>query len=158
MKYLLIQSSPYFGEAYNTLSMQVMKVLIRNLETRYEILDLSKEIDQKYAKSQIDSCDKYIFFLPEYNGSFPGSLKLLMDQLPIEIWKNKKALLVGYSGGQFGNVRGMSHLTDILNYLKVNVFCDKLSIPNVRVTLDDIEKSHEVLTKLNEYVIRFTEF
>ena len=53
---------------------------------------------------------KFIFLLPEYNGSFPGALKMLIDiSKSNTIWWHKKALLTGLSTGRAGNLRGMEH-------------------------------------------------
>src|SRR6185369_6004058 len=52
----------------------------------------------------------FLFITPEYNGSFPGILKLLFDNSSSHsIWWHKKALLTGISTGRAGNLRGMEH-------------------------------------------------
>jgi NAD(P)H-dependent FMN reductase len=71
---------------------------------------------------------KFIFISPEYNGSFPGILKLFIDCVPPKEWANKRACLVGVSVGRAGNLRGMDHLTGVLNYLKMHVYHNKLPI------------------------------
>lgn len=71
----------------------------------------------------------FIIISPEYNGSFPGILKLLFDNSRShEIWFYKKALLTGVATGRAGNLRGMDHLADVLNYLKITVHPNKLPI------------------------------
>jgi NAD(P)H-dependent FMN reductase len=76
--------------------------------------------------------DKFLFVLPEYNGSFPGSLKTMIDLSDIRrVWWGKKAMLTGVSTGRAGNLRGMDHLTGALNYLKVTVHPNKLPISSV---------------------------
>jgi NAD(P)H-dependent FMN reductase len=81
---------------------------------------------------------KFIFIVPEYNGSFPGSLKLWMDCSDIRnVFWNKKAALVGIADGRNGNIRGLDHLTGVLNYLKINVLHYKVSIPNVGKIIDE---------------------
>lgn len=73
-----------------------------------------------------------VFVTPEYNGSFPGVLKTMIDISDHRtIWQGKKALLVGVSTGRAGNLRGMEHLTGILHYLKVDVHHNKLPISSV---------------------------
>jgi NAD(P)H-dependent FMN reductase len=80
---------------------------------------------------------KFVFVVPEYNGSFPGVLKALMDNSDIRrAWWGKKALLAGVSTGRAGNLRGMEHLTGVLHYLKVSVHHDKLPISSVDQLLD----------------------
>ena len=71
----------------------------------------------------------FIIISPEYNGSFPGVLKMLFDSSRShEMWFHKKALLTGVATGRAGNLRGMDHLADVLNYLKITVHPNKLPI------------------------------
>ena len=83
---------------------------------------------------------KWIIVSPEYNGSYPGALKLLLDALSVrkagETFHGKKIGLVGLSSGRNGNWLGMNHLTAILNYLKMNVYFNKLAITHVDKELD----------------------
>ena len=65
---------------------------------------------------------KFIFIAPEYNGSIPGILKLLIDEAPWKTaWRNKKAMLVGISTGRAGNLRGLDHLASILHHMNMHV-------------------------------------
>jgi NAD(P)H-dependent FMN reductase len=74
----------------------------------------------------------FIIISPEYNGSFPGVLKMLFDNSRShEIWFHKKALLTGVATGRAGNLRGMDHLADVLNYMKITVHPNKLPISAV---------------------------
>ncbi|MBK7434632.1 MAG: NAD(P)H-dependent oxidoreductase [Chitinophagaceae bacterium] len=79
----------------------------------------------------------FIILSPEYNGSFPGVLKMMFDlSRSHEIWFHKKALLTGISSGRAGNLRGMDHLSDILNFVKVTVHPNKLPLSAVNRLLD----------------------
>ena len=82
--------------------------------------------------------DRYIFITPEYNGSFPGVLKMLFDttKLP-SIWWHKKALIVGVSTGRAGNLRGNDHLSAVLNNLKITVHPNQLPISVIDKLLDE---------------------
>jgi chromate reductase len=81
---------------------------------------------------------KFIFISPEYNGSIPGVLKAMFDISDIQkVWWGKKALLTGVSTGRAGNLRGMEHLTGILNYMRVTVHHNKLPISIVNTLLDE---------------------
>ncbi len=79
--------------------------------------------------------EKFVFIIPEYNGTFPGALKLFIDSLSSKdadkSFFEKKAALVGLSAGKFGNWLGLEHFGVVLNYLKVNVFYQKVSISDV---------------------------
>jgi len=77
--------------------------------------------------------EKFIFIMPEYNASFPGILKVMMDNTDIKkVWWHKKALLTGLSDGRAGNLRGIEHMTSILHYLKVNVHYNKLVLSRIK--------------------------
>jgi chromate reductase, NAD(P)H dehydrogenase (quinone) len=81
---------------------------------------------------------QFIFILPEYNGSFPGILKLMFDiTKPADVWHNKKALLTGVASGRAGNLRGMDHLSDVLNHLKITVHPNKLPISTIDKLLNE---------------------
>ena len=93
---------------------------------------------EKIENEIIIPADKYIFISPEYNGSFPGALKLLFDTGKThELWWNKKAMLTGVSTGRAGNLRGMDHLSGILNHIKVTVHPNKLPISSVNEVLNE---------------------
>ncbi|TRX54360.1 NAD(P)H-dependent oxidoreductase [Fulvivirga sp. M361] len=60
---------------------------------------------------------KFVFVVPEYNGSFPGVLKTFIDGLKFPgTFTDKKCALVGVSSGVQGAGLALSHLTDIFNY------------------------------------------
>lgn len=81
----------------------------------------------------VEASDKFVFIVPEYNSSFPGVFKAFLDGLsyPSPLL-NKKCALVGLSDGVMGNALGISHLTDVLNYLGMNVMAQKVRIPMMR--------------------------
>jgi len=91
----------------------------------------------KLINDHITNNSKFIFVVPEYNGSFPGILKVFLDSVPPKEWTDKYACLVGVSLGRAGNLRGMDHLTGILNYLKMHVYHNKLPISTVDKLLDE---------------------
>lgn len=80
---------------------------------------------------------KFVFVMPEYNASFPGILKLMIDNSDVRsCWAYKKAALVGISDGRAGNLRGLEHMTAILNYMKVNVLYNKLILSRIKEEID----------------------
>lgn len=72
----------------------------------------------------------FLIVSPEYNGSFPGVFKLFLDACSIRemkpSFKDKKAALAGVATGRAGNLRGMDHLTGVMNYLGTIVMPNKL--------------------------------
>jgi len=102
-----------------------------------------KDVEKKY----LVPASKFVFVVPEYNGSYPGVLKALMDNSDIEkAWWGKKALLTGVSVGRAGNLRGLEHLTGVLHYLKMTVYHDKLPISVVNRLLDEQGKLSDPAT------------
>ena len=112
-------------------------------------------------KQKLLPAKKIIFIAPEYNGSIPGVLKTMLDLSDYKrTWQWKKALLVGISTGRSGNVRGLDHLTSILNYMKVVVHPNKLPISSVHKLLNDkhaIEDSETVIA-INIQIDEFIKF
>lgn len=102
---------------------------------------------QKLIDNYIEHQQKFIFISPEYNGSFAGVLKVFLDAVPPKIWQDNKACLVGVSAGRAGNLRGLEHLTNILNYLKVNVYHNKLPISLVANLIDVTNKLSDLETQ-----------
>lgn len=103
--------------------------------------------------------DSFIFIVPEYNGSFPGVLKMLFDTgSSHQIWFNKQALITGNSTGRAGNLRGMDHLADILNYVKITVHPNKLPLSTVNKLMDgegrftDPGTINAINTQLDEFL------
>lgn len=126
-----------------------------------ETVDLSSR-NEGYKLMEKDSLipsAKFIFISPEYNGSIPGVLKTLLDLSDYKkVWWGKKALLTGVSTGRSGNVRGMEHLTSILNYMKVVVHPNKLPISSVDKllngghTISDSETIDAINNQLDEFI------
>lgn len=127
-----------------------------------EHLDVSKRnaAIRKLEEDILIPATKFIFISPEYNGSIPGVLKSLIDASDIEKdWWGKKALLVGISTGRAGNLRGMDHLTGILNYVKIVVHPNKLPISVVHKLVNEdgqiIEKGtlNAISQQLDEFIV-----
>ena len=104
--------------------------------------------------------DKFIFIIPEYNGSYPGVLKAMIDNSDIrKVWNFKKALLTGVATGRAGNLRGMDHLSDTLHYMKMNVFYNKLPISVIDKVMDDEGRlNDETIKAVNKQIDEFLIF
>lgn len=123
-------------------------------------LEKSPAFDQ-FQKELLVPAQRMIFILPEYNGSIPGVLKLMIDLSDHRsVWQGKKALLTGISTGRAGNLRGMEHLTGILNYLKVIVHPNKLPISSVDRMMNGQEEitDKDTIEAINNQIKEFIEF
>lgn len=97
----------------------------------------------------VNQTSKFIFVIPEYNGSFPGVLKLFLDCLQFPgSFANKKAALVGISSGVMGSALALSHFTDILNYLSMHVYAVKPRIPRLSANFVNGEVTDKFLSDL----------
>jgi len=108
--------------------------------------------------------EKFIWILPEYNGSFPGVLKLFIDAISVrkrdDTFKLKKSMLIGIATGRSGNIRGMDHLTGILLHLKSVIYPRLLPISKVSELMDnDGRINHEpTLRTLEDHLKGFIAF
>ena len=56
------------------------------------------------------AADGVHFVVPEYNGSFPGAVKLFIDHLPYpEGFDNRPCAFTGLAAGQFAALRAVEH-------------------------------------------------
>jgi NAD(P)H-dependent FMN reductase len=95
-------------------------------------------VDTPEAKAwaeQISSADGLVFLTAEYNRSIPGSLKDAIDYLYAE-WNGKNASIVSY-GWIDGGGNATKHLTDILNWVKVDIVGPQIAIPFTEATFDE---------------------
>ncbi len=123
------------GKESQILSLEGINVL--NRDSHFE------EIENKF----IIPIQHFIFIVPEYNGSFPGILKAFIDTARShDIWYHKKALLTGDSSGRAGNLRGMDHLADILNFLKITVHPNKLPISQINKLMSPLGQIEDKAT------------
>lgn len=114
-----------------------------------ETFNRRSEAFEKLIDEYVRNQNKFIFISPEYNGSYPGILKVFLDSVPPREWLNKNACLVGVSNGRAGNLRGMDHLTGVLNYLKMHVYHNKLPISSIdKMISDSSEFLNEDQTKV----------
>jgi NAD(P)H-dependent FMN reductase len=127
---------------------------LKNLNVLEENSDFSKAEVEFLIPAQ-----KFIFIIPEYNGSFPGVLKAMIDISNVKkAWEHKKALLVGVSTGRAGNLRGMDQITGSLNHMKMIVHYNKLPISTIDKVMDDdgtiTNKStlHAIEVQIDEFI------
>lgn len=124
------------------------------------IYEVDNSVFSDLVEKYIIPADKFVFVIPEYNGSFPGLLKLFVDSVHPKHFAGKKAALLGVSTGRAGNLRGMDHLTDILHYLQVEVMSLKIPFSRVHTILDTHGEivDDETAEIINIQMEKFVEF
>ncbi|HEY8780923.1 MAG TPA: NADPH-dependent FMN reductase [Mucilaginibacter sp.] len=86
----------------------------------------------------ITNTQKFLFIIPEYNGSFPGVLKVFVDACSFpESFYEKKAVLTGLSSGKYGNIRGIDHFTGVCHYMHLHVMSLKVHISEINKEFDE---------------------
>jgi len=100
---------------------------------------------------RLNEGDKIVFVIPEYNNSFPGVLKTFFDGLPYPSpFGGKWAALVGVSTGVQGASLALSHLTDILNYLGMNVLATKPRLAQIASHLSEDTLQNPIYQRILE--------
>jgi len=97
---------------------------------------------------------QFLFIVPEYNGSYPGVLKYFLDTIHPSEWEGKKACLIGIASGRAGNLRGLDHLTAVLNYLKMEVYSQKPSLSSIHKYLKEGKLENDEYRDLIQKQIR----
>ena len=128
-------------------------LLLEDLPADFLYTALYDKVGQNSAfnafQERFDASDKVVFVLPEYNGSFPGVVKAFIDGLKYPgSFSNKKAALVGLSSGVQGAVFAMSHMTDILNYLGVQVLALKPKLAQIEMNMREGELTNDLYLDL----------
>lgn len=146
------------AEYYRLLKEKNIDAIVFSLKD-FDVLHRTKEF-LTIENEILFPTQKFIFIIPEYNGSFPGVLKAMIDTSDItNAWFHKKALLTGVSTGRAGNLRGMDHLSDCLHYLKMNVHYNKLPISVIDKVMDKNGRLNEATLKaINDQLIEFINF
>lgn len=87
------------------------------------------------------AAQKFVFVMPEYNGSYPGAVKLFIDAVSVRQYKAnfsaKKVGMVGIASGRAGNIRGMDHLTTVMHHLGALVMPFQLPISRIGDLMDE---------------------
>lgn len=127
---------------------QVYQEILKQLNVDTELIDLT-ELPHDFAFSALyDKAGKneafnhfrelmaenkkFVFVVPEYNGSFPGVLKTFIDGLKFpDSFRDKKCALVGLSSGIQGAGLALSHLTDIFHYCGMHVLALKPKLSHI---------------------------
>lgn len=106
----------------------------------------------------VTKTSKFLFVIPEYNGSYPGVLKTFVDACSFpESFYDKKACLVGVSSGKYGNVRGIDHFNGVCAYLHLNVMPLRLHISAIKNELNENDElfKEDTLKFTNEQIEKF---
>lgn len=102
----------------------------------------------------IKPVSQFVFAIPEYNGTYPGALKLFIDGIDPSHFYHKNAVLVGVATGRAGNIVGLEQFTTVLNHIKMEVLSNKVLLSQVDKLLsaDGIVNDQETLKVIEEQI------
>jgi NAD(P)H-dependent FMN reductase len=86
-------------------------------------------------REAVEASNALIFVLPEYNHSYPGEWKLLIDSLSFDEYHGKHAYIAGVSAGDFGGARVIDHVKPVLVELGLVLHKTSLYVGRVGETL-----------------------
>lgn len=138
----------------NSYTQRVAKEVLRLLEplpVEKKILSL-QDLPQDFVFSHFDGrihpeftaiieqyvqpAERFIFVIPEYNGSFPGIAKSFLDCISPRYFHGKKAALIGVADGHSGALRALDMFTLILHHLRMDVHWNKPKLSDILTHID----------------------
>ena len=102
-----------------------------------------------------------VIVTPEYNGGFPGVLKLFIDMLKFpESFQHKPVCFVGLSAGRWGALRPVEQLQQIFAYRNAHIFPDRTFMPGISDLLEDDGKLKDpaIGDRLKKQAMEFCDF
>lgn len=105
-----------------------------------EVRDGGNELPERFA-SRIGAADAVVVVTPEYNHSFPASVKFAIDSLYAE-WQAKPVGFVSY-GGLSGGLRAVEHLRMVFAELHMVSVRETVSFHGARSEFDEAGRPRE---------------
>lgn len=94
----------------------------------------------------VEESDAFLVVSPEYNHSYPGTLKFLLDQVRPISYARKAAAICGVSNGTIGGARMIEHVASLFHDLGMSQIKNDLLVKEVGETFVSTEKFDELLT------------
>lgn len=149
--------------------------MLRDAGEPVQLLDLGQLPHELFAPSSyiakpssfepfqqvILDADGILTVVPEYNGSYPGALKLFIDMLRFpESLHEKPAAFVGVSNGRWGGLRAVEQLEMVYAYRHAHLYGRRVFLPGIGDLLDAAGKlsDPELLDRLRVMTLGFAAF
>ncbi|HTI70028.1 MAG TPA: NAD(P)H-dependent oxidoreductase [Candidatus Limnocylindria bacterium] len=153
----------------------ILEGIYQRLGVEYRVLDLQELPPALFTPTayfekpaafepfskQILASDGVVVVTPEYNGSFPGVLKLFVDHLKFpESFEQRPVCYVGLAAGMWGALRSVEQLQAIFGYRNAHNFPGRVFMPGIGGLLDDQGqlKDAELLGRLERQAAEFVAF
>lgn len=105
--------------------------------------------------------DGVVFLVPEYNGSYPGIVKLFIDTLPYPAgFDRRPCAYIGLAAGQFKGLRAVEHLQAVAGYRNALTYPNRIFIGDSwkQFALDGSVGDPELLKRLQAQAEGFVHF
>ena len=109
---------------------------VRDYGSAVTIPSWEKNPCAKQWQTAVKQADALIMVIPEYNHSFPGEFKILLDSLFKEYVK-KPVGLCAVSSGAFGGARMAEQLMPVFNYLQMVWVGPPVYFPKIKELFDE---------------------
>jgi chromate reductase, NAD(P)H dehydrogenase (quinone) len=146
----ILSSTDRPGSNAYKVSRYANRILSNKAETKiFSLRDypLADVVGGKYGKTpdsvkqfneEFLDADGYLFVIPEYNGGFPGILKIFFDYLPFPKALAKKPVnIIGEAAGAFGALRPVEQFEQLLKYRKAYIYPERMFIQRVNDVFDE---------------------
>ena len=101
-------------------------------------------------------CDGLLVLTPEYNGSFPGALKLFLDILPFPAaLAGRPSAFIGLAAGNWGGLRAVEQLQSIFAYRNAQLFPNRVFISDSDANLANGQPAPDYAARLNRQTTDF---
>ena len=101
---------------------------------------------QNQVATYIRQVEKILLVVPEYQGTFPGILKLVIDAIHPRDLKGKKVALTGLGSGRGGNLRGLDQLSSAFHYLGITIYPFHLPVSRINDVINAEGVLHDEAT------------
>ncbi|MGE6220883.1 NADPH-dependent FMN reductase [Nubsella zeaxanthinifaciens] len=135
-----LKVAKYYQNKLAEKGLQTNLLDLQDLPNNFIAEDLYGKKSEKFENIQgmVTNTSKFLFVIPEYNGSYPGVLKTFIDACAFpESFYDKKACLVGIASGKYGNIRGIEHFNGVCAYLHLHVMPLRIHISYIKNELNE---------------------
>lgn len=115
---------------------------VKDFETTHTIPTWEESDKTKKWRAIAARASGFVFIIPEYNRSFPGEFKILLDMAYKE-YEGKAVGVVGVSSGKIGGARMIEHLMQVFTYLQMRVVIPSVYVGLVQtLSREELEKQY----------------
>jgi NAD(P)H-dependent FMN reductase len=108
--------------------------------------------------NDLNHSEGFIIVCPEYNGSYPGALKLFIDHWEYpKTFESRPVAFIGL-GGTYGGLRPVEHLQQVFGYRNAYQFPNRLFIHNVWNVLKENTLETDYQNRLENLCLGFHDF